>query len=93
MELIEFAREQCEIFPEDSEMGKYLRETLKMWQAGSCEDAVSRQAVLDVVENSCLDLGEYEDTEAFCYMIRSLSPVTPTQKWIPVSERLPEDGK
>lgn len=29
-ELIEFAKDQCEIFPEDSYMGKYLRETLKM---------------------------------------------------------------
>lgn len=29
-ELIEFAIDQCEIFPEDSYMGKYLRETLKM---------------------------------------------------------------
>ena len=29
-ELIEFAKDQCEIFPEDSCMGKYLRETVKM---------------------------------------------------------------
>ena len=29
-ELIEFAKEQCVIFPEDSYMGKYLRETLRM---------------------------------------------------------------
>ena len=29
-DLIEFAKDQCEIFPEDSYMGKYLRETLKM---------------------------------------------------------------
>ena len=29
-ELIEFAKDQCEIFPEDSYMGKYLRETVKM---------------------------------------------------------------
>lgn len=29
-ELIEFAKDQCEIFPEDSYMGKYLRETIKM---------------------------------------------------------------
>lgn len=38
--LIEFAKEQCEIFPEDSAMGIYLRETLKMLQAEQCEDAV-----------------------------------------------------
>lgn len=37
--MIEFAKDQCEIFPEDSYMGKYLRETLKMLQAGPCEDA------------------------------------------------------
>ena len=41
--LIEFAKEQCEIFPEDSAMGKYLRETLRMLQAEPCEDAVSRK--------------------------------------------------
>ena len=29
-ELIEFAKEQCVIFPEDSDMGKYLRETIKI---------------------------------------------------------------
>ena len=34
--LIEFAKEQCEIFPEDSHMGMYLRETLKMLQAEHC---------------------------------------------------------
>lgn len=29
-ELIKFAKEQCVIFPKDSYMGKYLRETLRM---------------------------------------------------------------
>jgi hypothetical protein len=29
-ELIKFAKDQCEIFSEDSYMGKYLRETIKM---------------------------------------------------------------
>ena len=29
-DLIEFAKDQCEIFPEDSCMGKYLRETAKI---------------------------------------------------------------
>lgn len=31
--LIEFAEEQSVVFPEDSAMGWYLRETLKMLQA------------------------------------------------------------
>jgi hypothetical protein len=75
--LIEIAKEQCEIFPEDSYMGEYLRETLKMLQAEPCEDAINRQAVLEVVENSCLDLGDHEDVKAFCYMISNLPPVKP----------------
>lgn len=75
--LIEFAKGQCEIFPEDSEMGMYLRETLKILQAKPCEDAISRQAVLAIIGDSCLDLDEYEDTEAFCYEINSLPPVKP----------------
>lgn len=29
-ELIEFAKEQCIIFPEDSYMGKYLRKTIEI---------------------------------------------------------------
>lgn len=31
--LIEFAKEQCEIFPKDSAMGWYLRETLKILES------------------------------------------------------------
>ena len=53
--LIEFAKEQCEIFPEDSDMGMYLRETLKMLQAEPCEDAVSRKAVLEEMPKICRD--------------------------------------
>lgn len=50
--LIEFATEQCEIFPEGSEMGKYLRETLKMLQASPCEDSISRKALLERINNA-----------------------------------------
>ena len=48
--LIEFAKEQCEIFPEDSAMGWYLRKTLKMLQAEPCEDAVSREDMQEIVD-------------------------------------------
>ena len=93
--LIEFAKEQCEIFPENSAMGKYLRATLKMLQAEPCEDAISRQAVLAVAGDSCLDLNDYEDTKEFCDEINELPPAEHgclhcQGKWIPVSERLPK---
>lgn len=48
-ELIEFAKDQCEIFPEDSYMGKYLRETIKM-----LEERTLVESSNDVMWNSVL---------------------------------------
>ena len=56
-----------------------------------CEDCVSREAVLDALHV------EGRPTKRFDYVIdvkcdiMALPPVTPKQRWIPVSERLPED--
>lgn len=50
-----------------------------------CEDAISRQAVLAIAGDSCLDLDSYEDTKEFCDEIKGLPPVIPKQKtghWI-----------
>ena len=95
--LIEFAKEQCKIFPEDSAMGEYLRETIKMLQAEPCEDAISKASVFEIVGNLMsipYDLDRRiteKDVSESMDEIRVLPPVTPTQRWIPVSERLPED--
>ena len=51
-------------------------------------DAVSRQAVL----NEAYAYGNGLEPDGYCVNvedIQALPPVTPTQKWIPVSERLP----
>jgi hypothetical protein len=45
-----------------------------------CEDAISRQAVLAIAGDSCLDLNSYEDTKEFCDEIKELPPVTPKSK-------------
>ncbi len=54
-----------------------------------CEDAISRQAVLDKKE-----LVELEDGQSFYCIsledVETLPPVTPQPKWISISERLPE---
>ena len=58
-----------------------------------CDDAISRQAVLDVVFESRKNFNNEFDQGFFADKIRDLPPVTPQQKsgkWIPVSERLPE---
>ena len=91
--LIEFAKKQCEIFPEDSAMGKYLRETIKMLQAEPCEDAISRKDVIKAVDRHTFDTddGLCLD-EDISIILEGLPPVTSTQNWIPVSERLPEEN-
>lgn len=45
-----------------------------------CEDAVSREAVLAIAGDSCLDLDSYEDTKEFCDEIKELPSVTPAPK-------------
>ena len=69
---------------------KWLFEELENADKEPCEDCISRQAVLAIAGDSCLDLDSYEDTKDFCDEINELPSVTPTPKWIPVSERLPK---
>ena len=55
-----------------------------------CDDAISRQAVLDEIDK------RFDLAKSFKQLIKSMPSVTPTEKvgkWIPVSERLPEEGK
>jgi hypothetical protein len=79
--LIEFAKEQYEIFPEDSYMGEYLRETLKMLQAEPCEDAVSRSQALEELEESAKHHANDSREEVLLRrdrdIIRALPPVKP----------------
>lgn len=58
-------------------------------------DCVSRQAVLETIDACNIDglkgiFCSYDDGERFKEYIKVLPPVTPTQKWIPVSEELPK---
>jgi hypothetical protein len=79
--LIEFAKEQCEIFPEDSYMGEYLRKTIKMLQAEPCEDAVSRSQALKELEESAKHHANDSREEVLLRrdrdIIRALPPVKP----------------
>lgn len=65
-----------------------------------CEDAISRQAVLDTMsELNAISFYEAQEDSNECYheirkAMEQLPPVTPKPKmgrWIPVSERLPEE--
>ena len=59
-ELIEFAKDQCEIFPEDSTMGMFLREAIKTLEVKSIPLANVKQAREEID-----DLDRYFDNDYF----------------------------
>ena len=62
----------------------------KALEQESCEDCVSRQAVKDGMIKYEFHSSDMTITE---FVKDVLPPVTPTTRWIPVSEKLPEDGE
>lgn len=61
----------------------------------SIEDCVSRKAVFETIDDCNSDglkgiFCSYDDGERFKEYVKMLPPVTPTQRWIPVSEELPK---
>ena len=89
--LEELEQEPCDVF---DEYGNYKYPSdVELTEPNTatsmpCPDAISRQAVLDIVNNPLnIRLDE---------IIEKLPPVNPQPKtghWIPVSERLPEDAQ
>lgn len=59
-----------------SRFDEALDMAIKALEKEPCEDAVSRQAVLAIAGDSCLDLDSYEDTREFCDEIKALPSVT-----------------
>ena len=77
---------------------KEVEEIIKALKQEPCEDCVSRQAVNDVLRTMYdthiveTDVGdEYIDYNDTVYEVEQLPTVEPVSKWIPVSERLPEE--
>lgn len=71
-----------------------LKMAIKALSEEPCEDAVSRQAVDELSKELVHTTRDKADFLCnFWEKLQKLPPVTPTQRWIPVSERLPEEGK
>jgi hypothetical protein len=67
--------------------GEKMREAITSLEQEPCEDAISRQAVLEYIEGSDAELGHVSENELVCHDIKELPSVTPTHKeWIPVPE-------
>ena len=69
---------------EHRQLAEWLKDYKRLLEQEPCEDAVSRQVVLDTMQ---MKMGGKELYKAVYEMPR----ITPIQKWIPISERLPED--
>ena len=74
-----------------TEIGKLLSELKNALEQPTSDDCVSRQAVLDLAVNYGTNSATF--LIPVC-SVKKLPHVTPTQRWISVSERLPkEDGE
>ena len=64
-----------------------LQNAIKALEREQCEDFIRRQAVLELVADYDLSMGQVVKG------IHALPSVSPIPKWIPVSERYPKDGQ
>lgn len=70
------------------------KQRLQAIKSNISEDCVSRQATLNaIIKELCIKDESYllQSEKAIYNVVKNMPPVTPTQSWIPVSERLPED--
>lgn len=78
--------------------GEKMREAIEVLEQELCEDTISRSNLLsklDICYKEKIRVAPDNMAEGFMQvdkLIKQEPPVIPTQKWIPVSERLPEDN-
>lgn len=68
------------------EYEEFLDVAVKTLEKEPCEDAISRADAVKVASGYCHPTNMAKE-------LAKLPPVTPTQRWIPVGERLPEEGQ
>lgn len=61
---------------------------IKALEQEPCGDCISRQAVLAIAGDSCLNLDSYDDTKEFCDEIKALTPVTPQE---PILDKIEDE--
>lgn len=75
---------------QDNDYDKALKMGIESLRKEPCADAISRKAVLNTIRDWWKTVMMADGKPTLCDSIRELPTVTPTQKWIPCSERLPE---
>lgn len=57
-------------------------------------DLISRQWLMECVNEGWIKFDTEKDKNKFIHLVRDTAPsAQPEQQWIPVTERLPEDGR
>lgn len=84
--------------PCNTDTCKVVRAYMNDWDKPNNSDVVSRQAVLDGLASIAKAKARSDEQKALMgrvmFFTEHLPPVNPQEpKWIPVSERLPEDGQ
>jgi hypothetical protein len=76
-----------------------LERTIEELQKQSCEDCVSREAVVEFLRNHAKDFEDarirmaFKTASSLVENANNIPPITPTQRWVPVSERLPRQNE
>lgn len=71
-----------------------IKDAINVLQQPPCEDAISRQDTLKtIIKHLGIRSEEYllPAEEAIYKVVKNMPPVTPAQRWTPVSEKLPND--
>lgn len=82
-------------FNDCSEMThRALQEAIKLIKQEASEDCISRKYILDKIHSEN-DMDKIENSNLFAIhyanLVKNAPSVTPATRWIPVSERLPEE--
>ena len=84
------AYENMKCAEDHKQIAEWLKELKRLKEQESCEDAVSRKFMYELGA-TCIATRDKNGKLIALGAIEALPPVTPTQKWIPVSEKLPEE--
>jgi len=80
---------------ESKQLGEALDMAIAALKAEPCGDAVSREAMLNGLASIAKAKAKSDAQKSLMgrimFFTEQLPPVTPKQRWIPVSERLPEN--
>jgi len=84
------AQDNREYAERHKQIAEWLKELKRLKEQEPCEDCVSREFMYELGA-TCIATRDKNDKLIALGTIENLPSVTPVQRWIPVSEKLPEE--